>query len=45
MLRQLETVGVGGSRVTRDGQGGARAVSRGDLESQRAAGLGPPQEA
>lgn len=45
MLRQLKTVRAGGSRIARDGQGGTRAVSRDDLESQRAAGPGPPQEA
>ena len=38
MLRQLEALGAGGGTVTRDGQGGTRAVSRGDLESQRMAG-------
>ena len=38
MLRQLEAVGAGGGRVTRDEQAGARAVSRGDLESRRMAG-------
>lgn len=42
MLRQLEAVGAGGGRVTRDGQGGARAVSRGDLESRRMAATPQP---